>query len=747
MGTVPTERMVLPVVSLISIVSTTRECASCGKSFDPVDSRQLRCTPNCRRGRNLAGPVSFTAVDGEGLGADPSRYVLLGCGQEQLSSRHGLHWKECFEFLYSRYIAAAPGTAFVGFFLGYDYAQILKTLPEDRARMLFTTAGQALRKHKVPGKEPHPVEYDRWQFDILGSKRLRIRPKRCNCVNATCHCDGKASWMYLCDVGPFWQTSFLNVIDPSVWPTPIVTPSEYALIKEGKENRSSAVLDADMMRYNRLENEILERAMTALNVGYESIGIHLTPKEWMGPGQSAAKWLRPRIIKSRELFAGSTIPLWYRDAARQSYFGGWFEDMMHGHIPGVSHEYDINSAYPAAIATLPCLLHGRYSHGEGTPLVDPGDLCLVRARVWTRHPATPRLRGSHDYVGAALHRLPNGNITRPLVTEGWYWWSELEAARRAQCITGMEVYEYANYTPCECPAPFREIAALYEHRLSVGKDCPEGKSCKLCYNAMYGKFAQSVGSPPFGNPIYASRITAECRTAILEAIRTHPLGVRGVIQVATDAVFFLTPHLSLTIGSGLGEWSHTPRAGLTIFKPGVYWDDNARAMVSAGESPKFKSRGVNAAELGRHLTAIDDIFTSFGNSAPSLDSPLWPSIDFHTSFAMVSPLQALARGNWTLCGIMERDPVTGTPGKTLRQNATPASKRTAPWYDADFHVLRTQPHDVLWDDSVRDFLCTSTPYTKQFGLDDPWSEESRGELGFDYDGDISDLFSSLLKKD
>lgn len=735
------------MVSLISSLSLEKVCESCGTVFCPLDSRQRRCATNCRRGRNLASPVTFRAVDGEGLGADPSRYVLLGCGQEQITDRRNLQWQQCFEFLYAQYLAAPTGTAFVGFFLGYDYAQILKTLPYDRARMLFSAAGQALRKHRLPGKEPHPVECDRWQFDILGSKRLRIRPKRCTCTFATCKCEGKASWMYLCDVGPFWQTSFLNVIDPAAWPHPVVTPAEYALIREGKENRSSAVLDSSMMKYNRLENEVLERVMTQLNVGYESIGIHLTPKEWMGPGQSAAKWLRPRLLKSRELFAGDTIPVWYVEAARSSYFGGWFEDMMHGHIPGVAHEYDINSAYPAAIAELPCLQHGRYSHGEGTPMVGPRDLCLVRARVWTRPPGSTLRRGRHDYVGAALHRLPNGNITRPLVTEGWYWLNELESAKHAKCITGMEVYEWTSYSPCDCPLPLREIAALYEHRLAVGKDCPEGKSCKLCYNAMYGKFAQSVGSPPFGNPIYASLITSRCRTAILQAIGSHPLGVRGVIQVATDAVFFLTPHPSLTIGSGLGEWSHTPRAGLTIFKPGVYWDDNARQRISSGAAPKFKSRGVNATELGRHISAIDDVFLSFGDTAPALDSDLWPSVSFHTSFSMVSPLQALARGKWELCGSIERDPVTGTPGKTLVQNATPASKRTAPWFDAEFMVLRTQPHSPVWDDGISDWLCTSTPYAKRFGLDDPWSEESRAELGFDFDGDIADLFTSLLKED
>src|ERR1043165_4447157 len=81
-------------------------------------------------------PVNFIGVDGEGISdGDQHRYVLFGVGQAQLEDPMGLRWDTVFDFLYGLY---RPRTAFVGFYLGYDFTQIFKSLPEDRARMLLT---------------------------------------------------------------------------------------------------------------------------------------------------------------------------------------------------------------------------------------------------------------------------------------------------------------------------------------------------------------------------------------------------------------------------------------------------------------------------------------------------------------------------------------------------------------------------------------------------------------------------------
>lgn len=717
----------------------SRLCISCHEPFIPLDMRQIRCRHNCQRDFKRTRPVTFVGVDGEGLGSDPSVYVLLGCGDKQIENPEGLSWKECFQFLYTRYMelgGAKSNVAFVGFFLGYDFTQILKTLPEERARMLLTEVGQAKRKHRIKGKQPHPVEYGGWQFDIMGMKRLRIRPKTCRCNVQSCACPNKASWLFICDVGGFWQTSFLNVIDPRNWIDPVVSAEEYSIVEIGKDKRRSAVLDEDMRKYNRLENTLLARVMNSLNLGFEDIGIHLSRSRWYGPGQGSAVWLKKRMPK-KDLIR-ETIPDWFMEASRKSYYGGWFEIFVHGVIKGITHEYDINSAYPHVIASLPCLLHGEYTTGIGRPSLAERDICLVRARVWSRSPYQDK-SNRRQYIGSMLHRTSSGSILRPGITDGWFWWDELEEARRAGCITRISddrIYEWVKYHPCDCPPPLADVKGLYEKRLQVGKDTAKGKGAKLIYNSMYGKFAQSIGMPQFGNAVYASRITSGCRKMALRAIASHPGGLSEVAMVATDAVFFLSEHPGLDVGEGLGQWGYKARKNLTIFKPGVYWDDETRRQIVLKQKPKFKARGINAAEFAGSIAVIDVAFNEWDVSRGHIE---WPKVKFHTDFSMVTCKQALARGAWETAG-------KNIP-KPLTQDSDPHNKRTGVYWDSEREVWRSEYKWPEWDQEIEDYDCVSTPYVKRFGMEDPFSEESKEEYGVTEDGLVGDQMRWLLKND
>lgn len=704
-------------------------------------------------------PIEFVGVDGEGINVfvvngsgecvKEHRYVLFGVGDDQIEDVRGLSWETVFEFLYQHY---RPGTAYVGFFLGYDFTQIVKTMPENRAWMLLTKQGRAKRKHRIPGKAPHPVEHRGWQFDMLGTKRLRIRPKTCKCDVPTCKCK-HLPWLYICDVGAFFQSSFLKVIDPKGWAdgTAVVTDEEYALIQAGKDIRSTAILDDSMRRYNALENIVLSRVMRTLDLGFHEIGIHLPPSKWFGPGQAAQAWLKSTEAIKREDIEGK-VPQWFLEASRMSYFGGWFEIMMHGKVEGEVHEYDINSAYPSIIANLPCLLHGTYESGIGIPRVTGRELCLAYARVWS--PTMPDTDGSRQFIGAMLHRDSHGRILRPLATEGWYWWHELKAAEKAKLIKRLDnkgkqqVIKWVKYTPCDCPPPMRSIKDLYQKRLEVGKTSPLGKAAKLVYNSGYGKFAQSIGDPIYGNPIYASLITAGCRTMILEAIASHPKGKSDVAMVATDALFFHSPHPRLSISEKLGEWDYQSRSNLTLFKPGVYWDDKARRNIATGGSASFKARGIRASDFVSSLKRIDAEFDRWGKASPNAfrnsANIEWPKVEFPVSFSMTTALQALSQGRWERAGAV-------IEGKIVVQDSDPEGKRiglerciyngrivyrSRPHYGLE-HVEREDAFDFEW--------VPSHPYEKRFGMDDPFSEESKQQLGESPDGNITDVLAWLMK--
>jgi hypothetical protein len=614
-----------------------------------------------RRGKSARLPV-FIAVDGEGTGRGAAhRYVLLGVGLESVDSGMGddLGFDAIMDFLYAQY-RASPGAVFVGFFLGYDFNRWLRLLPADKARRLFDPSLRARKPVKCVDKSsgevyytdhhlgPFPVTYQGWEFDILGSRRFKLRP------------EGGSGWMFICDAGPFFQTSLLKAIDPRGWRDPIVTPEEYKTIEKGKENRDSAVLDSDMRRYNALENDVLPRLLGRLDQGFRKAGVRLGKEQWFGPGQAAQAWLDHVSCPDRAVVRGAVArdgavcdPL---DLGRLAYYGGWFEIFAHGIIPGDSFEYDINSAYPHVIRSLPCLLHGSWHHdlSEVGRDVRPDSYRLVHARVV----------GSDPVCGGMLHRRPDHSILRPSSTGGWYWTHELAAGIRAGVIDRVDVEDGYRYDPCGCQPPLRGLAGLYDERLRVGKDTPEGKAYKMLYNSVYGKFAQNVGKPKYSNYVYASLITAGCRSMILDAIATHPGGTGALLMVATDGVYFRDRHPSLPVSDRLGEWGEARKRDLTLFKPGVYWDDDTRKRIEQDEDPRFKARGVNARDFAKCVKDIDDQFSRWQ------PGDVWPSAAFTTSFSMTTCVQALQRGKWETAGTVGSLDVT--------QDSDPSTKRTGP---------------------------------------------------------------------
>lgn len=653
----------------------------------------------------------FVAVDGEGItkGNGKQDYVLLGVGQHQKENVEGLGFHEIMSFLYSRFEAErTENVAYVGFFLSYDFSHWVKHLPENRAWSLLTTEGMAKRKRVNSGGNtvPFPVRHAGWDFDMLGMKRFKLRPSCCD-EGWKCKHQNKP-WMYINDSGPFWQTSLLKAIDPKKWPDmPIVTPEEYAVLEEGKSKRSVAVLDDDMRMYNRLENEVLARLMTRQAEGLIQMGIRLSKDQWYGPGQASAEWMGQQKVTRRK--KSNTDEL-MAEAARKSYIGGWFELFCHGRVQGKSYGYDINSAYPYIMSRLPCLEHGEWNRGRnGTPAPSEGLVLIEGMAV-----------GEDKYIGAMMHRTDESAICRPQRTRGMFWLHELQAAQRAGLVRNWTVTRWYQYVPCSCDPPLRNLAKLYSFRRSIGKDTPAGKAAKLVYNSAYGKFAQSVGAAPFGNWIYASLITAGCRVMILDAIATHPRGSAACLMVATDGIFFSSPHPGLTLSKELGDWDESVKDGLFLFKPGFYWDDESKVHVS------YKSRGIRAADFAEQIPGIEEQFADIEKAAwerGGVVKPVhWPFCVFYSSFSMQSPLQALRQGKWDsvarvtacTCGAEGSEHARDCEAKWLMQSSEPTSKRypmvyvdhndsgvilRSPVYDYAPGGVKSKPYDKDYADA------------------------------------------------
>jgi DNA polymerase type B, organellar and viral len=632
----------------------------------------------------------FVGVDSEGIGDGKNhRAVLLGVGSAQYvarDKRRGLQYDEVFDFLYSEFLNYPEDTAFVGFYLGYDFNQWLRSLPQDKAFLLLTTAGRESRKRKNPRSNPRPyfpVRVGGWEVDMLAFKSLSIRPRACTCLEDGIPCmHPSAPWMTICDAGSFFQTSFLKVLED--WPE-ARTEKEFQLIKAGKEKRASARLNKEMKTYNALENDLLARVMKVYAEGLRDVGVKLKRDQWYGPGAVAQTWLRKNgAIKNHDIKEIPGMTDWL-DVCQASFYGGWFEIFSHGIIKGETYNYDINSAYPFAATKLPhiCEQCGT-RRGKGNP--------KNRSPFMLLH-CTVRTKGNR--IGAVPYRTKNGSIIRPNISKGWYWQHELDAARRAGLVKEIEIHEWREFVPCDHPDPFAGIRDLYYQRQKVGKDTPLGKAIKLVINSIYGKFAQHVGSAPYNNWFYASYITAHCRAQILDAIATIPGKASSVLMVATDGICFDKPHPSLPVSKAkrLGEWDASVYHDVVLFKPGVYWHREGKAEL------KIKSRGVPAREFAEGINDIEGMFQVVidkkchpgspfvrswveNNLCPPIpDNPFewdgphkwlgpngWPQYVVNLPFHMTSCKQALARGKWHIAGETQED-------MPLVQSSDPSTKR------------------------------------------------------------------------
>lgn len=689
---------------------------TCGVWFTPTNAKQKFCSKQCAKkasnhtARTLARAtyeIEFIGVDGEGVnivypdGHKEHRYVMLSVGDETLWKNGAeLTHQDIFPFLYDCYLAN-PAAAFVGFYLGYDFTMWLKSLREDRAVALFTPAIR--QRKKGPNPVPFPVYVDDWEIDILGLRRFKIRPA--SDLDKNPH-----SWMYICDTGAYFQTSFLNVINPANWPEPVCTEAEYAKIKAGKENRSNDVLPddtsyvSDMVEYNRLENNVLARVMKVLNSGFIAAGVKLQRDSFYGPGQAIQKWLDQLVERGAYLphkYLEEDMPAWVIDAFRAAYYGGRFEIFYHGHLPGETYEYDITSAYPHAMRNLPCLCSQNWSRGLGHHS-GSYDILLVQGRFWS----------SQRTLCGLPFRNPKGNILYPTETAGWYLWSEIHSAIEAGLIDRYEIVEWIGFTKtCDHTPPLQPLADLFYTRLKIGKQTPQGKAIKLMINSAYGKFAQSIGHPKYGNPVYASMITSECRRMILTAIATHPNGINDTVMIATDGIYFRKPHPvldALPDHEQLGGWEPAIKHNVCLMKPGVYWDDKARDAVRNGKIASIKSRGISAQTLADNMVRIDQGFHDYYSGKVTE----LPSLSVNVSFAVTSPKLALARGKWYTAGSIEWD-------GSRTESASLAPKRANPYRDGPY---------VRSDAMMVPQGSETTPYDKRFGFDPDWGIDQEGNL-------------------
>jgi hypothetical protein len=297
---------------------------------------------------------------------------------------------------------------------------------------------------------------------------------------------------------------------------------------------------------------------------------------WDGAGKIAAAMLKKELPK--DYIKSTVVPDEIDDIGHYAFAGGRIECIQHGTHNGTVYRYDINSAYPAAMAQLPDLQNGEWRRWNGQPIYQ--DFGLYR--VSWRH-TVPHAEQLPFYP--FFWRDLRGYIYFPSFGENWVWGVELNAALACGVPIDIAVYEGWEFAPASDDRPFAFIGRYYAQRSEIKKrikagqasadDAGKSLAIKLGLNSMYGKTAQKVGydretgqRPPYYNVLIAGWITAYTRATLFRAAWS----VReNIIAFATDGILATAPIGSIEDSNGLGGWEAETLSSLQIVQSGVYW--------------------------------------------------------------------------------------------------------------------------------------------------------------------------------
>lgn len=558
-----------------------------------VEQRERETKREKSRCRKKVRP--FMAIDGEGGGTDDlgrQNYFLMIASGETSGAEHilchegqPLSTRDCLEFILS--LPADP--ILVGYGIGYDATQILRGIKLPTLRQIL---------NPMQGKNGPCYTY--WgDYAIIYQQGQYIRVARIDRSGPNAAIiRGSCRTVY--ETLGFFQCAFVKAI--SDWQ--IGNQQGRAVIAANKMQRDEFLTPTDdIIEYCSLECRYLAMLMAEFRDVCTAAGI--LPKQWRGAGWLASALLEKHGIPKRPLtprevavLAGRrqnlrSKPIVLRRperdrqfelAANNAYYGGRFEVSRIGLVSGPVHQYDLRSAYPAAMVHLPCPQHTQWEHRpRANHLPDNG---LYLAKTSFSHPDGP-------WCGLPFRN--RGSLFWPFQGTGWYWSPEVEAAQRHLKADIILNDLWIARQECSCQ-PFDWVGALYEERRRIGANT-RGYPLKLGLNSLYGKMAQRSGRGPYHDTVSAGLITAITRAQLVEALGQDP---HSVVMLATDALFSTQP-LTLDTGERLGQWEERVWPDVFIAQPGVYW--------SPSELEKsVKSRGAPRSVIGPAAPRFQEVF-------------------------------------------------------------------------------------------------------------------------------------------
>lgn len=494
-----------------------------------------RWRPDRRKGsRHRTRKIKpYAVIDGEAVGGV---YCVLqiydGDRYYDLVSDGALTWSDIIGLMLSSGVSEIWGYG-----LSYDINNWLMAAELDSNHL---TALSRNRRNTIV------IVRDGWCYRITHYYGKYLRIVRYRRGEDGRECDRVVLHCY--DMYPYAGSSFVRWVDD--WGLTINTDERYMLVKM-KGGRATFAQDErdEIIEYNRLELRLLYEGVGKLRNLADECGYK--PRGWYSPASIAAAALRRHVSRERVKYEIRDDVRVLVDAA---YYGGRFEAGVVGMVGGPIWQYDIRSAYPYALSSLPDLSSAEWVYGSW----DGNPYALVHV-TWVSD-------GAIRY-GPLPVRRAGGGVMYPANGDGWYWGAEVLAAQR---LAGVTITTSESYMPVgyDVAQPFAYLRELYETRKRYRAAGDQRQYViKLIINSTYGKLAQRVGNGTWRNLIYAGLTTAITRAMILSAIAQSP---SAVVMIATDGLL-TTRQLDLPLGSDLGQWDVTCYDGVLIAQSGVYW--------------------------------------------------------------------------------------------------------------------------------------------------------------------------------
>ena len=596
-----------------------------------------RC-PDCE-GLEKEERDACKSCEGAGKISDGHIYTYLAAVDEEgdlIAEAHnpdGLTHEQCAEMLLS-----LPRKALkFGFMFSYDVTKIIEEMPAiDRYYLMRPKTREA--RSCMECKRPATRKDTKCRAKSCGSEKIRKftrsldwRGRSYDYFNGSFTISsGKKTKSVVStkiwDCFRFFGCAFVEALKD--WK--IGSDAQIARISDMKGKRGAFDQESPdaVKAYCREECHLLALMMRKVIDAHKDAGIPL--KRYEGAGSTASALLRENKVGDFKGPRHADLEPALADAIASAFFGGRFEDSVVGHVDRPVHGYDISSAYPFALASLPCLACGRWSLQKGLSTEKLRKLLkknLVLGKFYVR------AAGKKEREGLGWCPLPfrseKGSITYGTNFSGWAWGPELLAALDGWGdLVKLDGEAWIYETPCD-HQPFAFLPAVYRQRIGWGKE-GAGKALKLGMNASYGKCAQSLGDdPPFQSWVWAGMTTAITRAQILGAIA----GAKdrwNILAIATDGIYS-AEMLNLKAppwdtGTGdlqkdgvyvpLGGWEHkSVPEGIFIAKPGLYYKMKP-------ELKDIRARGVGRREVFTYRDKIEKGFARWDRKNMNHHVPL-----------------------------------------------------------------------------------------------------------------------------